>query len=607
MRHANRPHLLAVAALAAMLLVAAAADAAGLKALIVDGRNNHNWKATTPVMKEILEASGIFQVDVATRPADNAAPFAPKFADYDVVVSNYNGTPWPEATGNAFVKYISGGGGLVIVHAADNSFPKWKAYNEMIGLGGWGGRNEKSGPYVYYKDDKLVRDTSPGRGGGHGRSRPYQVVTRDGKHPITAGLPAKWMHTKDELYATLRGPAKNMTVLATAGSLMTKRHEPVLFTIHYGKGRVFHTVLGHAATEMRCVGFITTLQRGTEWAATGKVTVPVPSDFPTAEKTSARTGSLAAPAPAVPAGAEFMGDWKGTRKGADGKTAPLVAQVMALGKGTHQANLLGAFDTRDPKVAVLNGTVEGDKLALANDSGWTATIANGTFTGRSKAGTFKMTKVTRLSSTLGAKPPAGATVLLGPDRKDLNAWLSQRPGKDGKRKPIRWKLLPGGVMQCVRGGGGVISEKQFGDHTVHIEFRIPFEPARRGQGRGNSGVYLQGRYEVQILDSYGLEGRSNECGGIYKVAAPRVNMCAPPLQWQSYDITFHAAKMGANKTGTPPRMTVLHNGVLVHKDQKLPGATTASPTRGVGPVGGIYLQDHGHPMEFRNIWVVEGK
>ncbi len=606
MRRTHRLHIVAVAALAAMLLGAAAAHAAGLKALIVDGRNNHKWKLTTPVLKEILEASGRFSVAVATRPADNAAPFAPAFADYDVVVSNYNGTPWPEATAEAFVKYVSGGGGLVIVHAADNSFGKWEAYNEMIGLGGWGGRNEKSGPYVYYKDDKLVRDTSPGRGGGHGRSRPYQVVTRDSSHPIMAGLPVRWMHVKDELYAKLRGPAKNMTVLASAESLMTKRHEPILFTINYGKGRTFHTVLGHLTGEMRCVGFITTLQRGTEWAATGKVTLTaVPSDFPTAEKTSARTGSLVSPAAAVPAGAEFMGDWKGVQASALSMGSPLVAQVMALGKGTHQANMMAAFDTRDPMLAVLTGTVTDGKLVLKNDKGWTATIADGTFTRRTGKQTFSLTKVTRLSPTLGAKPPAGATVLLGPDSKDLDAWLSQRPGKDGKRKPIRWKLLPGGVMQCVKGGGGVISEKQFGDHKVHIEFRIPFEPTRRGQGRGNSGVYLQGRYEVQILDSYGLQGRSNECGGIYKVAAPRVNMCAPPLQWQSYDITFHAAKTGANKT--PPRMTVLHNGVLVHKDQELPGSTTASPTRGVGPVGGIYLQDHGHPMEFRNVWVVEGK
>ncbi len=276
----------------ALLFAATAVSAAApLKVLIIDGHNNHNWAQTTPVMQKILADTGRFAVEVATAPKNKSkiAEFKPDFGKYDVVVSNYNGPEWSAETKAAFVTYMKSGGGLVIVHAADNSFPKWPEYNEMIGLGGWGGRNEKSGPLIRYRDGKIVRDTKPGRAGGHGPQVEYTVDTRDPKHPIMAGLPTKWMHAKDELYSRLRGPAKNLTVLATSLSRSTKEHEPTLFTVNYGKGRMFHTVLGHAASQMHCVGFIVTLQRGTEWAATGKVTLTkVPADFPTAEKSSVR-------------------------------------------------------------------------------------------------------------------------------------------------------------------------------------------------------------------------------------------------------------------------------------------------------------------------------
>jgi len=265
-----------------------------MKALIVDGQNNHKvWPITTPMMKDYLEETKLFTVDVATAAPEGTDPnFKPDFSKYDVVISNFGhgASPWPEETQKAFEKYVSGGGGFVVVHAADNSFPEWTAYNEMIGLGGWGGRTEKSGPYVYTnaKGD-VIRDTSPGKGGNHGKQWEFPVVVRDKHHPITIGMPVEWLHTKDELYDQLRGPAQNMEILATAESQITGRHEPMIFTVRYGKGRVFHTPMGHAEYSMECVGFITTLQRGTEWAATGKVTVPIPDDFPTADKTSSRT------------------------------------------------------------------------------------------------------------------------------------------------------------------------------------------------------------------------------------------------------------------------------------------------------------------------------
>ena len=269
-----------------------------LTALIVDGQNNHSWQTTTPPLKALLEETGMFHVDVATSPPSGKPmdSFKPEFGKYDVVVMNYTGDDWPAETQKELVDYMNKGGGLVIFHAADNAFPKWKEYNEMIAIGGWGGRNEKSGPMVRWKNNKMVFDNSPGPGGTHGPQHAFQLVTRDRHHPIMAGLPEKWMHSPDELYSKLRGPAKNMKILATAYADPAKggtgEHEPALFTIIYGKGRVFHTVLGHGPEQLKSVGFIATYQRGTEWAATGTVTqVEVPADFPTADTVSLRTAN----------------------------------------------------------------------------------------------------------------------------------------------------------------------------------------------------------------------------------------------------------------------------------------------------------------------------
>ena len=277
-----------------IVLAAVAVAAPPHKALIVDGQNPHPWKDTTPVLKKLLEETGLFSVDVATSPPRHAdmSGFKPNFAAYDVVISNYAGDEWPEETKKALVEYVKGGGGLVIYHFACAAFPKWKEYNEMIGLGGWGGRNETSGPYVRWRDGKFVRDTSPGKGGGHGPMQPFKIVIRNADNPITKGLPKEFMHVPDELYGWLRGPAKDLTILATAFAPKdlggAGEHEPLLFTVKYGDGRVLQNALGHTPKQLASVAFIATFQRGVEWAATGKVTQRVPDDFPTAEKASVR-------------------------------------------------------------------------------------------------------------------------------------------------------------------------------------------------------------------------------------------------------------------------------------------------------------------------------
>ena len=315
-------------------------ESSKLRALILDGQNNHYiWPKTTVMMKGYLEETGLFEVDINRTdsvwlgikynqsrempldgyfkdfPSDSSARvvseepiktsnFKIDFSKYDLVVSNLGAlTPtWPDETKRSFENYMNEGGGLVVVHAANNAWGDWDEFNKMIGLGAWGDRDSISGPYAYYNDDgKIEVNPSEGIGGSHGLEHEFVITSRAAEHPIMKDLPLDWLHTQDELYDRMRGPFENATILATAFSDVEINEQPwepslkgsgwnvpMLMAINYGKGRIFHSTLGHFDYSMECVGFMTTLQRGAEWAATGEVTQEVPDDFPSVEKTSSR-------------------------------------------------------------------------------------------------------------------------------------------------------------------------------------------------------------------------------------------------------------------------------------------------------------------------------
>ena len=270
-------------------------------------------------------------------------------------------------------------------------------------------------------------------------------------------------------------------------------------------------------------------------------------------------------------------------------------QVIALGEGKfrgvgYPGGLPGAGWDGSEKDTAEGETIDGVVTFKSDEGHVAATIKDGVITVVGPDGntiaTFK--KTVRKIPTLGAKPPQGAVVLF--DGTSPDHFHGGRMTKDGL------------LME------GVTSKQLFGSHTIHIEFRTPFQPYARGQGRGNSGFYAQGRHEVQILDSFGLEGEWNECGGIYKVSKPKVNMCLPPLSWQTYDVDFTAAEFADGKKVKNGRMTVKHNGVIIHEDVEIPHTTVGARVREETPdPGPVYLQNHGNPVRFRNIWVVEKK
>lgn len=286
---------------------------------------------------------------------------------------------------------------------------------------------------------------------------------------------------------------------------------------------------------------------------------------------------------------QIQGEYTGDVR-ADGETIKFGLQVIALGKGkfdgvAYHGGLPGDGWDGGEKIRATGETKDGETRLVAEGHG-TAVIADGEATILDDEGQTVATlkKTERRSPTLGAEPPKGAIVLF--DGKSADQF-------------VRGEMTEGNLLAA-----DCETKEKFGDHTLHIEFRTPFRPEARGQARGNSGVYIQGRYECQVLDSFGLEGENNECGGIYSISKPAVNACFPPLTWQTYDMDYTAPKYEGDKKVKNARVTIKHNGITIHDDLELPHGTPGKNPEGPGP-DVIYLQGHGNPVVYRNIWVVK--
>jgi hypothetical protein len=280
---------------------------------------------------------------------------------------------------------------------------------------------------------------------------------------------------------------------------------------------------------------------------------------------------------------------QGEYVGETSEKAKLGVEVVARGNGNFMVNFLpgglrgegGDYAKRTPATAK---TDEGKVSVASKDGKWTAVIDSGKMTGKTGEGhSFTLDRVIRKSKTLGEKPPSGAIVLF--DGSNTEEWP-------------KGKIVDGNLL-----GSDIASKKAFKDHKLHVEFRLSFMPFATGQGRSNSGVYVQHRYEIQVLDSFGLKGENNECGGIYSQAAPLANMCYPPLQWQTYDIDFTAAKFDAGGKKTANAIvTIRHNGVLIHDKVAIKEPTGGGQPETDSP-GPVFLQGHGGQVQYRNIWV----
>ena len=313
----------------------------------------------------------------------------------------------------------------------------------------------------------------------------------------------------------------------------------------------------------------------------------------------------------------FMGDWQGRWKPKDGVYPPkIAAQVVPFKNGGYQIHFFTELRKGAPEYVVIEAKPAGGVLVFEHGS-WSGKIEGDRFVGkgtlRDKNGSFTMNRVFYESPRLGAKPPEEALILF--DGSSFDEW--EMIERDGKAGPVTWKIEEG-VMRILpqfgnhRIGASIGTKKSFLDFRLHIEFQLPLLPENTDQRRGNSGIIIEEFqfFEVQVLDCYGLPGYYDECGGIYQIAPPKVNMCLMPLQWQSYDINFRAPRF--DQKGNliqPPKITVDHNGVLIHKELELPYSDNAIRLRRERPesrkVGRIKLQDHGYPVEYRNIWIIE--
>ncbi len=474
--------------------------------------------------------------------------------------------------------FVGSGKGLIGIHAATDAFyDKWPEYGALIG----------------------------GFFNGHPWHENVSVRVEDTRHPVNLAFGgAGSFEITDEIYQFKEPYARNkqrvllsldMNKTAKKGGREDLDHA-VSWIKNYGRGRVFYCSLGHREEIYWNPVILRHYLAGIQYAM-GDLKADA---TPVTQPTGAIVQKPSDPVDAV------MGEYAGNFQWNGARIIKAEAKVIAEGGGNYRVVLNAPVGegVRGHLVNLeMSGKLEADKLALSGkdkDLEGTATLAQGKMSGVLKVGgnaaaNFNLSKIVRHSPTEGSKPPRGAVVLLpfAPNTPlSFAEWTNQN-----------WIPMTDGSAQV--SGGDNKTKREFGDMRLHVEFMTPYMPEARGQGRGNSGVYLQERYEVQVLDAFGLPPRDNEIGGIYTIAAPKVNAALPPLSWQTYDMTFRAPRLdAAGKVLKPATVTIFLNGIKIHDNQELP-----RPTGGGAPDiaarGPIKLQDHGNAVRYRNIWVVE--
>jgi len=515
-----------------------------INVLLIDGQNNHNWKETSPVILDLLNKSGRFNVDVLTSPPKGAKDksawdkFQADFSKYQVVFSNYNGDNWPEAFNKGLEAFMENGGGLYIFHAANNAFPGWENWNKMIALG-W--RNNKFGDHVALDDEgKMVREPKgEGPGAGHGPQWAYPVRIRDAEHPVTKGMPATWVHAADELYHGQRGPGQNMHVLLTAYSDKAKKgtglHECMVFTVSYGKGRVFVNLLGHAGKQTAHPGCAAFILRGTEWAATGKVTIPVSQEL--LELGKAAPAATPAPEPmgcdAAPGGCAGCANAPGATPAPDDVLKPVQGESFdAWRQPTGQWKMAGsaAMSSDDPKRLV---STAGTGVMINGEKGRTCDLLT--------AGEFGDVEVH--VEFMVPKGSNSGVYFMG--RYEVQVFDSF--GKDPK------------TFSCADCG------------SIYQRW----DP-KRGKGKE------------------GFDGH-----------VPTINATREPGQWQSFDVIFRAPRFDADgkKTANAKFIKVALNDKVLHENVEATGPTRSAKFNDEKPAGPLQIQgDHG-PVAYRNITI----
>lgn len=545
----------------------------GARAMEILGQKTGAWETVVSNDTAALEPDNLKTFDAVCFLNTTGDVFMPK--DFDKLPDGQKATARARAERmqKGLVDFVSGGKGFIGVHSATDTLYNWTGYGELIG-GYFDGHPWNAG------DDVSVRIEDPG-------------------HPVTRHLNGEALNFKEEIYQFKepydRSKQRVLMGLDLAKSMKKdslKRKDndyAVTWIKNYGAGRVFYTSLGHREDKFSDPKVLGLYLSGIQFAL-GDLKADA---TPIAQTTANPTASAAA----QPAGLEQPASVSDAVLGEYSNLTGIEAKIYPEGDNNYRAVLLQKNTDGSTKRTELTGKLENNAIAFTGDGAegrWSDNKFAATFA-NNKALRYEFKKSSRISPTLALRPPAGAVVLLPfvpGAATNLGEWTNQN-----------WVLMSDGSVRVQ--GGDNKTKREFGDIKLHIEWMTPLMPSARGQGRGNSGVYLQDRYEVQVLDSFGLDSKDNDAGGLYKVSKPRTNASLPPGVWQTYDITFRAPRLNADGSMAKKALiTILHNGIVIQENVELENPTGGG-ANGLALKAPIKLQDHSNPVRYRNIWVQE--